>query len=273
MRFSLGLVTSGDQRNPAQPGKFRKVAVIQSITLTSLNCSLALRSSGVHPTATGGGIPSQCTQSRRASPSGGPAAGQPLHRTRYTAVRRHVTVISDDAGGGACDDDGGGVRGGGGDGGDDGGGDGPATRSRSGYRCCASDGGRPGPSGHCRPCRRARRPAASPPARPPSRSRSTASARHPSWSPPRQPGSETTCASWYLSTSCVAHAATLRVRSSRFAVWRIQSRFNEAATSRRRCEGSMQAGDSAGLLRGIGVFTRGLFRAFCRSIPLAWANN
>jgi hypothetical protein len=66
---------------------------------------------------------------------------------------------------------------------------------------------------------------------------------------------------------------TLRERSHRFAVWRIQRRFNDAATSRRRCEGSLQPRDFARVLRGTGAFTRGLFRAFCRSIPMAWANS
>jgi hypothetical protein len=45
----------------------------------------------------------------------------------------------------------------------------------------------------------------------------------------------------HLGTSSrhVAHMHTLRVESRRLDVWRIQSRFNDTATSRRRGEGSV----------------------------------
>jgi hypothetical protein len=77
----------------------------------------------------------------------------------------------------------------------------------------------------------------------------------------------------YAHSRHVAHARTLRARSNRLAVWRIQSRFNDAATSRRRRERILQGLDSTGVLRTTGVRRRGLFGAFCRSIPMTWANN
>jgi hypothetical protein len=97
IRFSLGFGRSGDEGNPAQPGKFLKLADVQQNTLTTLNCPWGSRSSGVHP------IP-PVAASRRGGPetrvggptlSGeGPPQDRPSHRTHDTAVRRLSSSVT-----------------------------------------------------------------------------------------------------------------------------------------------------------------------------------